>query len=848
MARLGQFRRDTEINWLSQNPILADGEFILVATDSANPRSYNKWKCGNGTSTFKELKYQQDFESVGFTGEISNDITSSLYPDNLFVAGLYIKKAISDQDQSYILWVRNFPTAIYQMRIYIQDNTFKNIIANRYYDKDTSVWSNWNSQEIATFDKIFGFAGSQPNSIIDSITIPGTYIQMANASSPTEQAYILTVRVVNNQLQQSRERYTDGGEFVSEYRVRTNEVWGNWIQKKFAWNDEVFIFNGYVDTNNVDNINYIDKIKTPGIYRRNLSNNYPIIYFVRIINSIVYQTQMYYNDENQLVFRVRNYNEETQNWSSWDNNVFAYNIQTFDSATIDNLLSYGTYISSKSNGGILQICPPVAPYSNNSSFTFKQIWIKPNDVNGISWGVRYWSQEYTQWTEWCWNDLDNNKLAQNTLSKETVAFDYSNYTIYKSYVQRSTKQLVENENYRTVVIPIADLPKGQLFLTTACQGSGIIPISYWKSNELSIDNYVGRDVIQTYNLANGAVYYGLPISPIIPNNATHIAISWSYAEYQNMTISVYNPNLRKKVENAILSTSIYMGQRTNVYDGDAIWMYKRGVALNLIGNNYNDFVIIAGQSNADGRGIKADAPQWLIDMNYKIDNYMMWNRVNKRFQSWELGVNTGSYEPRKEEFGFDIYFAYKYLQANHGKKLYAVKQTEGGIPISPLRATNETRSACWTPKVETIPNGENSMCLQLIKRLSEAITWAKDNGVILLPQACLWHQGEADMADTRAPYYEENLKELIAWMRGIWGAPALPFINAQISSYYDTTWQPTYSANKAFANLMNIDNYFKTVNMEGQPMMSDNVHFVAAGYEHMGFGMWDFYKTFNPTY
>lgn len=55
MARLGQFRRDTLANWQSQNPILADGEFILVAMDSSKPREYNKWACGNGTSTFTQL-------------------------------------------------------------------------------------------------------------------------------------------------------------------------------------------------------------------------------------------------------------------------------------------------------------------------------------------------------------------------------------------------------------------------------------------------------------------------------------------------------------------------------------------------------------------------------------------------------------------------------------------------------------------------------------------------------------------------------------------------------------------------------------------------------------------------
>lgn len=55
MARLGQFRRDTLTNWKATNPILADGEFILIAMDDAKPHEYSKWAAGNGTSTFTQL-------------------------------------------------------------------------------------------------------------------------------------------------------------------------------------------------------------------------------------------------------------------------------------------------------------------------------------------------------------------------------------------------------------------------------------------------------------------------------------------------------------------------------------------------------------------------------------------------------------------------------------------------------------------------------------------------------------------------------------------------------------------------------------------------------------------------
>lgn len=73
MARLGQFRRDTLANWQSQNPILADGEFALVASDSENPHKYNYWVCGNGTSTFTQLPMAEMASGVGITG-----ITSEL--------------------------------------------------------------------------------------------------------------------------------------------------------------------------------------------------------------------------------------------------------------------------------------------------------------------------------------------------------------------------------------------------------------------------------------------------------------------------------------------------------------------------------------------------------------------------------------------------------------------------------------------------------------------------------------------------------------------------------------------------------------------------------------------------
>lgn len=58
MARLGQFRRGTLDNWVLENPVIADGEFILIATDSNFPRKYDRWTVGDGISTFAELGFR----------------------------------------------------------------------------------------------------------------------------------------------------------------------------------------------------------------------------------------------------------------------------------------------------------------------------------------------------------------------------------------------------------------------------------------------------------------------------------------------------------------------------------------------------------------------------------------------------------------------------------------------------------------------------------------------------------------------------------------------------------------------------------------------------------------------
>lgn len=52
-----QSKRDTSANWTQNNPVLLDGEVIVVDTNSGDVR----FKVGNGTSTYTQLPFQDEY-------------------------------------------------------------------------------------------------------------------------------------------------------------------------------------------------------------------------------------------------------------------------------------------------------------------------------------------------------------------------------------------------------------------------------------------------------------------------------------------------------------------------------------------------------------------------------------------------------------------------------------------------------------------------------------------------------------------------------------------------------------------------------------------------------------------
>ncbi len=49
-------RKDTSANWTNNNPVLLDGEIIIVNTDSGETR----FKIGDGIKTYTQLPFQDE--------------------------------------------------------------------------------------------------------------------------------------------------------------------------------------------------------------------------------------------------------------------------------------------------------------------------------------------------------------------------------------------------------------------------------------------------------------------------------------------------------------------------------------------------------------------------------------------------------------------------------------------------------------------------------------------------------------------------------------------------------------------------------------------------------------------
>lgn len=299
----------------------------------------------------------------------------------------------------------------------------------------------------------------------------------------------------------------------------------------------------------------------------------------------------------------------------------------------------------------------------------------------------------------------------------------------------------------------------------------------------------------------------------------------------------------ESISDAVNYSSIYQRQGNPFGFESAKYFRRSAIRKDFAG--YMPLIIVAGQSNADGRIPYTNAPAWLSANNYAINNYMVWDTATLTFKTYNVlgmtgngGAIAGSDGTGENKFAFDAYFAHSFL-AQYGGSLYMIRQTLGGIGIQ-NQPTTGTRNWTWQPDIASIVPGCNSMCLALMEKIQAAYEFAKGQNLKLLPIAILWHQGENDATADRIGYFKQNLSNLITWIRGLFLAPTLPFINADINN------ADTYTAqvNAIFRELNDLDEYMKTIDMSGHSTTMDGVHFDVSAIQYMGEQMFNAYQNY----
>ena len=296
--------------------------------------------------------------------------------------------------------------------------------------------------------------------------------------------------------------------------------------------------------------------------------------------------------------------------------------------------------------------------------------------------------------------------------------------------------------------------------------------------------------------------------------------------------------------------------RDNPFGVNPNIVYK-DAAKRTLPNNVIPLIVIAGQSNADGRApyntaSNWESTKWLADANYSVENYNMWKASVKTFETYNVLTNngadsgSGSDGSGEDKFSFDPFFAKKFIEV-FNTPLYAVRETLGGIGIEDY-VVRAGKKNTWQPKIGYIENkygitDVNYLILRLLEKINDIKKWCDNNNKILFPIAILWHQGEHDADASLITSFKENTSEVISFMRGIFQAPALPFINGFVQKDYNANYA---KVNQIFLELNEIDDYMKTVDMAGHyTSIGDGLHYDGQSLAYMGEQMFNYYKQLN---
>lgn len=237
-------------------------------------------------------------------------------------------------------------------------------------------------------------------------------------------------------------------------------------------------------------------------------------------------------------------------------------------------------------------------------------------------------------------------------------------------------------------------------------------------------------------------------------------------------------------------------------------------------------IIVAGQSNAAGRCLKADIPEGIVDENMQIPFCNLKGVLSKNGKPDDNTPFDGIYT-LQNVWAFDA-IVFKKLSDKLQKNFYVAKYAIGATAI----IDNGGALPCWQPDIFKITTpGKESLILKLRETIN-AVLSAHPNTEF---KAVLWHQGEADGTSVQGAFeYYNNFKALIWYIRGLVKNPNLPFIFGTISH---KSFEYSAIVEDAQKRIAAEDSNVYYVDMsEGE--LLDKYHFNATWANYLGEEMW----------
>ena len=241
-------------------------------------------------------------------------------------------------------------------------------------------------------------------------------------------------------------------------------------------------------------------------------------------------------------------------------------------------------------------------------------------------------------------------------------------------------------------------------------------------------------------------------------------------------------------------------------------------------------ILIAGQSNADGRVPLADLPEEL-----KAYQYCQWSYGSGDYETADGSFSLFSprvAKPKMEaSWGFDA-VVYKKLEKLWKRPFYVIKQTMGGTAID-TSCKQSTNGWFWSVDAK-----EKSLLKAFEQQIDDCLPNLPKNYDI---ECLIWHQGESDKK--AADRYYDNLKAVIQHIREhlvqVTGKKKYRKLPIVCGTFSKDSRQGSQQVTDALYRLASEDKHFYVVDASDLPLLSDRLHFNAQGAQTLGQRVYD---------